>query len=215
MRPLHPHHIHPSLSELDRQFLVGTPPPKKTIGNGNGGRPNHAKCICIASCLLAFLTMPPNHANADEPNFASHSNQDVLDFSATRRAKKKRPFPPGEPVPPPPLPPPGGRREGEDPRSQPSLLLVAHQLRGSDHLGTIDFATDEMPHLTKPFPTGPKKGLDAPNMIPSPSGLIALLLAGRHRRHRIAYGVRPNHGRFHHHFVRSPPGANDQSRDLS
>ncbi len=158
--------------------------------------------------LFVFMTMQPNRAFADQPNFDSHSNQDALDFSDHRQTKKKRPPPPGEPAPP---PPPGGRRETGKPKSPASLLLLAHQLGPSNHTVPPDVGVTSGDHFTKPFPSATHKRLEASVVIPNPSSLFLLVLAAHHRRRRMTYGVRPNHGRFYHHLVRSPPGANDQS----
>lgn len=162
--------------------------------------------------LFVFMMMGSNRAFADQPNFDSHSNQDVLDFSDHRETKKKKPTPPGEPTPP---PPPGGRQQSGNPKSPPSLLLLAHQLGPSDHTAPPDFGVTSGFHLTKPFPSAPQKNIEASGVIPTPSGLFLLVLATYHRRRRMTYGVRPNHGRFHHHFVRSSPGANDQSGGIT
>ena len=158
--------------------------------------------------LFLFMTMQPNTTFADQPNFDSHSNQDALDFSDHRQTKKKRAPPPGEPTPP---PPPGGRRQAGKPKNPASLLLLAHQLGPSDPTAHPEFGNTSRLHFTKPFPSAAEKSIGASGAIPSPSSLFLLVLAAHHRRRRMTYGVRPNHGCFHHHLVRSPPGANDQS----
>lgn len=162
--------------------------------------------------LLLLMTMEPNMVFADQPNFDSHSNQDALDFSAHRQTKKKKPTTPGEPVPP---PPPEGLRHPGNLKSRPSLLVLAHQLRPSDHVGTKDFGLTSEFHFTKPVPSKPLEKPGASSVIPAPSSLFLLFLAARHRRRRMTYGVRPNHGRIHHYFVRSSPGPNDQSRGIT
>ena len=162
--------------------------------------------------LFVFMAMEPNSAFSDQPNFDSHSNQDVLNFSNHRATKKKKPTPPGEPAPP---PPPGGRRHSGNPNSPPSLLLLAHQLRTSDRVGTKYFGITSGFQFTKPFPSIPQETSQSSSVIPAPGSIFLLVLAAHHRRRRMTYGGRPNHGRFHHHFVRSPSGPNDQSRDIA
>ena len=162
--------------------------------------------------LFVLMTTQPNKAFADQPNFDSHSNQDALDFSDHRQTKKKRPPPPGEPTPP---PPPGGRRQAGKPKGPASLLLLAHQLGPSDHTAHPEFGNTSGLHFTKPFPSAAQKSIEASGVIPTPSSLLLLVLAAHHRRRRMTYGVRPNHGCFHHHFVRSAPGTNDQSGGIT
>jgi len=158
--------------------------------------------------LFLIKTMQPHTTYADQPNFDSHSKQDALAFSDHRQTKKKRTPPPGEPTPP---PPPGGRRQAGKPKSPASLLLLAHQLGPSDPTAHPEFGNTSGLHFTKPSPSAAEKSIGASGAIPTPSSLLLLVLAAHHRRRRMTYGVRPNHGCFHHHLVRSPPGANDQS----
>lgn len=173
--------------------------------------PSSFTCSVCSICLLLLMTIEPNKVVADQPNFDSHSNQDVLDFSAHRPTKKKNPFPPGEPVPP---PPPGGRQHIKSPKDPPSLLLLAHRMEPDHKFCIGDFGTISGFGFTKPFPLAPQQNLGSSSVIPSPSSLFLFLLAARHRRRRMTYGVRPSHGRFHHHFVRSPLGPNNQSRGI-
>ena len=205
-----PHPIlHPTRSSrtpCDIHTLAGAVVSAESEGSQNQPR-SLARAIGL-TWLFLFMTMQPNKAFADQPNFDSHSNQDALDFSDHRQTKKKRPPPPGEPTPP---PPPGGRRQAGQSKSPASLLLLAHQLGPSDHTAAPDFGATSGFHFAKPFPSAPHKNVGASGVIPTPSSLFLLVLAAHHRRRRMTYGVRPNHGCFHHHLVRSPPGANDQS----
>ena len=176
---------------------------------------NQTSCQARPLCLiwlLLLMTMEPNMVFADQPNFDSHSNQDALDFSAHRQTKKKKPTTPGEPVPP---PPPEGLRLPGNLKSPPSLLVLAHQLRPCDHVGTMDFGLTSEFHFTKPVPSKTHENPVVTSVIPAPSSLFLLFLAARHRRRRMTYGIRPNHGRIHHYFVRSSPGPNDQSRGIT
>lgn len=210
---LHPHHIlHPTPSSrtqrdiqtLDREIFSEKPEKRQ----------NHLSslaCPTVLTWLFLSIAMEPNKTFADQLNFDSHSNQDTLDFSAHRESKKKKPPPPGEPVPP---PPPGRRRHSGNTKNPPSLLLLSHQLQPSGHIGTNDFGITSGFHFTKPLTSLPLETLGNSGVIPTPSSLFLLVLAARHRRRRMTYGVCPNHGRFHHHFVRSPPGANHQSRGI-
>ena len=190
----------------DIYTLAGAVVSAKSEGSQNQTR-SLARAVGL-TWLFLFMTMQPNTAFADQPNFDSHSNQDALDFSDHRQTKKKRPPPPGEPTPP---PPPGGRRQAGKPKSPASLLLLAHQLGPSDPTAHPEFANTSGLHSTKPFPSAAQKSIGGSGAIPTPSSLLLLVLAAHHRRRRMTYGVRPNHGCFHHHLVRSPPGANDQS----
>ena len=190
----------------DIYTLAGAVVSAKSEGSQNQTR-SLARAVSL-TWLFLFMTMQPNTAFADQPNFDSHSNQDALDFSDHRQTKKKRPPPPGEPTPP---PPPGGRRQAGKPKSPASLLLLAHQLGPSDPTPHPEFANTSGLHSTKPFPSAAQKSIGPSGAIPTPSSLLLLVLAAHHRRRRMTYGVRLNHGCFHHHLVRSPPGANDQS----
>ena len=209
-----PHPIlHPTgSSRIQRNILI---PNGASLSEKPEENQNQPKCFSCATGLIwlfVSMTMQPNTAFADQPNFDSHSNQDALDFSDHRQTKKKRPPPPGEPTPP---PPPGGRRQAGKTKSPASLLLLAHQLGPSDHTAPPDFGDTSGFHFTKPFPLVPHQNVAASGAIPSPSSLFLLVLAAHHRRRRMTYGVRPNHGRFHHHFVRSAPGTNDQSGGIT
>ena len=152
-----PHPIlHPTRSsrnQRDIHTLAGAVVSAKSEGSQNQPR-SLARGIGL-TWLFLFMTMQPNSAFADQPNFDSHSNQDALDFSDHRQTKKKRPPPPGEPTPP---PPPGGRRQAGKPKSPASLLLLAHQLGPSDHTAHPEFGNTSGLHFTKPSPSAAEPG---------------------------------------------------------
>ena len=161
-------------------------------------------------CLLLFMTTQPNKVLADQPNFDSHSNQDVLDLSAHSPTNKKKPPPPENPAP----PPPEGQQHPGYPKSQASLVLLAHRLKPHHQFCFEDFGTNSGFGITDPFPLAPQQHHGSSSVVPSPSSLCLFILAARHRRRRMTYGARPNHGCLHHHFVRSSPGPNNQSRGI-
>ena len=70
----------------DIHTLAGAVVSAKSEGSQNQTR-SLARAIGL-TWLFLFMTMQPNSAFADQPNFDSHSNQDALDFSDHRQTKR-------------------------------------------------------------------------------------------------------------------------------
>ena len=209
MSPLNQHCVRYQESQEDTHILDEDLWPKQSVSIEQ--QPSFFTWRLYLVCLLVLVTLKPNNVLADQPNFDSHSNQDVLDVSAHSPANKKKPPPPEDPAPP---PPPEGQQHPGYPKSQASLIQLAHRLKPHHQFCFEDFGTNSGLGITDPFPLAPQQHHGSSSVVPSPSSLCLFILAARHRRRRMTYGARPNHGCLHNHFVRSSPGPNNQSRGI-